>query len=142
LKLHPRIRTQTRRRNTQRQRREFSDNQKELLRTLWRRGATNKNQRVTMGKASSIFACSQKGCRRQLHFGRAAFISCERAVSIYRFPARGISRRLNAQLPLPIPSSAVSPCEQAFSRELLLPLTRDTVLAAVPWLRSSAKARH
>jgi hypothetical protein len=38
--------------------------------------------------------------------------------------------------------SAASACEQAFSRELLRPLTRDTVLAAVPWLRSSAKARH
>jgi hypothetical protein len=38
--------------------------------------------------------------------------------------------------------SAASPCEQAFSHELLLPLTRDTALAAVPWLRSSPKARH
>ena len=34
----------------------------------------------------------------------------------------------------PIPFSAASACEQAFSRELLLPLTQDTVLAAVPWL--------
>jgi len=33
-------------------------------------------------------------------------------------------------------------CEQAFSPELLQTLTRDTALAAVPWLRSSAKARH
>ena len=41
--------------------------------------------------------------------------------------------RLNAQLHLQIGSSAA--CEQAVSRELLLPLTRDTVLAAVPWLR-------
>jgi hypothetical protein len=38
--------------------------------------------------------------------------------------------------------SAASACEQAFSHELLQPLTRDTVLAAVPWLRSSARARH
>jgi hypothetical protein len=38
--------------------------------------------------------------------------------------------------------SAASACEQAFSHELLRPLTRDTVLAAVPWLRSSAKTRH
>jgi hypothetical protein len=38
--------------------------------------------------------------------------------------------------------SAASACEQAFSRELLQPLTRDTALAAVPWLRSSAKTRH
>jgi hypothetical protein len=37
---------------------------------------------------------------------------------------------------------AASVCEQAFSHELLQTLTRDTVLAAVPWLRSSAKARH
>jgi hypothetical protein len=95
-----------------------------------------------MRKASSMFACRQGRCRRHLHLGRAAFISRARAVSVYIFPARGISRRLNAQLPLPIPPSAVSACEQAFSRELLLPLTRDTVLAAVPWLRSSAKARH
>ena len=45
-------------------------------------------------------------------------------------------------LDYPIPFSAASACEQAFSRELLLPLTQDTVLAAVPWLRSSAKERH
>jgi hypothetical protein len=38
--------------------------------------------------------------------------------------------------------SAASACEQAFSHELLQCLTRDTALAAVPWLRSSAKARH
>src|SRR6516164_1025662 len=57
------------------------------------------------------------------------------------FPARGTPGRLNAQLPLLIPSSAASACEQAFSRELLLGLTWDTV-AAVPWLRSSPKARH
>jgi hypothetical protein len=38
--------------------------------------------------------------------------------------------------------SAASACEQAFSRELLQPLTRDTAFAAVPWLRSSAKTRH
>jgi hypothetical protein len=42
--------------------------------------------------------------------------------------------------PLPRPRSPWA--EQAFSRELLLTLTRDTALAAVPWLRSSAKARH
>src|SRR5262249_46569634 len=105
-------------------------------------GATNENQRVTMRKASSKFACRRGRCRRHLHLGRAASISRARAISIYHFPARGISRRLNAQLPLPIPASAVSACEQAFSRELLLPLTRDAVLAAVPWLRSSAKAQH
>jgi hypothetical protein len=95
-----------------------------------------------MKKASSMFACRQGRRRRQLHLERAAFISRVRAIAVYHFPARGISRRLNAQLPLPIPSSAASACEQAFSRELLLPLTRDTVLAAVPWLRSSAKVRH
>ena len=71
----------------------------------------------------------------------AALITRARAGGIYDFPARGTSGRLSAQLPLPIPSSA-SACEQAVSRELLLPLTRDTVLAAVPWLKSSPKARH
>jgi hypothetical protein len=95
-----------------------------------------------MRKASSTFACRQRGCRRHLHLGHAAFISRARAVAVCHFPARGISRRLNAQLPLPIPSSAVGPCEQAFSRELLQTLTWDTALAAVLWLRSSAKARH
>ena len=45
-------------------------------------------------------------------------------------------------LDYPIPFSAASACEQAFSRELFLPLTQDTVLAAVPRLRSSAKERH
>jgi hypothetical protein len=74
-----------------------------------------------MRKASSMLACRRDRCRNH-------------------FPARGISRRLNAQLPLQIASP--NACEQAVSRELLLPLTRDTVLAAVPWLRSSAKARH
>jgi hypothetical protein len=93
-----------------------------------------------MRKASSMLACRQGRCRRHLRLGRAALISRARAAGIYCFPARGISRRLNAQLPLQIASS--SACEQAVSRELLLPLTRDTVLAAVPWLRSSAKARH
>jgi hypothetical protein len=87
-----------------------------------------------MRKASSMFACRQGR--------RAALISRRRAVGIYCFPARGTSGRLNAQLPPPIASSAASACEQAVSRELLLLLTRDTVLAAVPWLRSSAKARH
>src|SRR6516164_5086166 len=101
-------------------------------------GATNKNQRVNMRKASSMFACRQCRCRR--HLGRAALISRARAAAIYYFPARATSRPLNAQLPLQIASS--SACEQAVSRELLLPLTRDTVLAAVPWLRASAKARH
>src|SRR5215475_9285550 len=122
--------------------RDFSVNQKELLKSDFvAEGATNENQRVTMRKAASIFAWRRK-CRRHLHLGRAASISCERPVSVYRFPSREIPRRLNAQLPLPIPSAAPSACEQAFSRKLLLPLTRDTVLAAVPWLRSSPKARH
>jgi hypothetical protein len=93
-----------------------------------------------MKKASSMLACRQDRCRRHLRLGRAALISRGRAAGIYYFPARGISRRLNAQLLLQIASS--SACEQAVSRELLLPLTRDTILAAVPWLRSSPKARH
>jgi hypothetical protein len=94
-----------------------------------------------MRKASSMLACRQGKRRRRLHLEPAtASIICTRAVAAYHFPAREISRRLNAQLPLQIASS--SACEQAVSRELLLPLTRDTVLAAVPWLRSSAKARH
>ena len=105
-------------------------------------GGTNKNQRVNMRKASSMLACRQGGCRRHRRLGRAALISRGRAAGIYYFPARGTSGRLNAQLPLPIPSSAASGCEQAVSRELLLPLTRDTVLAAVPWLKSLPKARH
>jgi hypothetical protein len=96
-----------------------------------------------MKKASSMVACRQGRRRRHLHLERAtASITCARAITVYHFPARGTPRRLNALLPPPIPSSAASVCEQAFSRELLLPLTRDTVLAAVPWLRSSAKARH
>src|SRR5262249_55178958 len=99
-------------------------------------GGTNKNQRVNMRKASSMLACRQGGCRRHLRL--RAVISRGRT-----FPARGTSSRLNAQFPLPIPSSAASvACEQAVSRELLMPLTRDTVLAAVPWLKSSPKARH
>jgi hypothetical protein len=93
-----------------------------------------------MRKASSMVASRQGRCRRRLRLGRAAFISPARAGAIYQFPARGVPRRLNAQLPLQIASS--SACEQAVSRELLLALTRDTVLAAVPWLRSSPKARH
>jgi hypothetical protein len=95
-----------------------------------------------MRKASSMLACRQGKRRRRLHLEpAAASITCTRAVAAYHFPARETSRRLNAQqLPLQIASS--SACEQAVSRELLLPLTRDTVLAAVPWLRSSAKARH
>jgi hypothetical protein len=108
--------------------------------TLWP-GGTNKNQRVNMRKASSMLACRQGGCRRHLRRGRAV-ISRGRAAETYYFPARGTSGRLSAQLPLPIPSSAASACEQAVSRELLLPLTRDTVLAAVPWLKSSPKTRH
>ena len=92
-----------------------------------------------MRKASSMLACRQGRCRRHHRLGRAV-ISRGRAAGTYYFPARGTSSRLNAQLPLPIASS--SACEQAVSRELLLPLTRDTVLAAVPWLRASAKARH
>lgn len=89
-----------------------------------------RNQRVNMRKASSMFACRQGRCRRHLRLGRAALISRGRAAGIYYFPARGTSGQLNAQLPLPIPSSAASACERAFSREALLPLTRDTVLAA------------
>ena len=103
-------------------------------------GGTDKNQRVNMTKASSTLPCRQGRCRRHLRLGRAAVISCGRAAGIYYFPARGISGRLNAQLSLQIASS--SACEQAVSRELLLPLIRDTVLAAVPWLKSSPKARH
>jgi hypothetical protein len=93
-----------------------------------------------MRKASSMLAFRQGGCRRHLRLGRAG-ISRGRAAGTYYFPARGTSGRLSAQLPLPIPFSA-SACEQAVSRELLLPLTRDTVLAAVPWLKFSPKARH
>jgi len=105
-------------------------------------GATNKNQRVNMRKASSsMLACRQGRCRRHLRLGRAV-ISRGRAAGTYYFPARRTSSRPNAQLPLPIASSAASASEQAVSRELLLPLTRDTVLAVVPWLRVSAKARH
>jgi len=89
-----------------------------------------------MKKASSIFACRQG---RHLRLGR---ISSRRAAGIYCFPARGTSGRLDAQLPPPIASSAASASEQAFSRELLRGLTRDTVLAAVPWLRFSPKAQH
>jgi hypothetical protein len=92
-----------------------------------------------MKKASSIFACRQG---RHLRLGRAAVISSRRAAGIYCFPARGISGRLDAQLPPPIASSAASASEQAFCHELLLGLTGDTVLAAVPWLRFSPKARH
>src|SRR5262249_53220993 len=103
-------------------------------------GATNKNQRVNMRKTSSMSACRQGRCRRHLRLGRAALISRARTAGIYHFPAHGIPRRLNAQLPLQIVSS--SACEQAFSHELLLALIRDTVLAAVPWLRVSPKARH
>jgi hypothetical protein len=103
-------------------------------------GGTNKNQRVNMRKTSFMLACRQGGCRRHLRLGRAV-ISRGRALGTYYAPARGASGRLSAQPPLPIPFSA-SACEQAVSRELLLPLTRDTVLAAVPWLKSSPKARH
>jgi len=86
-----------------------------------------------------MFACRQD---RHLRLGRAAVIGRRRAAGIDSFPARGTSGRLNAQLPPPIAPSAASVSEQAFSRELLLGLTRDTVLAAVPWLRFSPKARH
>jgi hypothetical protein len=92
-----------------------------------------------MRKASSMFACRQD---RHLRLGRAAVIGRRRAAGIDSFPARRTSGRLNAQLPPPIAPSAASVSEQAFSRELLLGLTRDTVLAAVPWLRFSPKARH
>ena len=98
--------------------------------TLWPGGAPTRT-RGSMRKASSMLACRQGGCRRHLRRGRAV-ISRGRAAGTYYFPARGTSDRLNAQLPLPIPSSAANACEQAVSRELLLPLTRDTVLAAVP----------
>jgi hypothetical protein len=94
-----------------------------------------------MRKASSMFACPLGGSRRRRHLEpAAASIAGTRAVAAYHFPARGISRRLNPQLPLQIASS--SACEHAVYRELLLPLTRDTVLAAVPWLRFSPKAGH
>jgi hypothetical protein len=39
---------------------------------------------------------------------------------------------LISALPLPIPSFAGSAREHAFFRELLLPLSRDVVLAAAP----------
>ena|SRR5262249_30936803 len=94
-------------------------------------GGAPTRTRGSMRKASSMLACRQGGCRRHLRSGRAV-ISRGRAAGTYYFPARGTSDRLNAQLPLPIPSSAANACEQAVSRELLLPLTRDTVLAAVP----------
>ena len=93
-----------------------------------------------MRKASSMLACAQGRCRRHPRLRRAALISRGRAAGIYYFPGRGISLRLNAQLPLQIVFS--SACEQAFSSELLLPLIRDTVLAVVPWLKFSPKARH
>jgi len=93
-----------------------------------------------MSKASSMLACRRGRCRRQLRLGRAALISPRRAAEIHYFPGRGTSGRLNAQLPRQIASSRA--CKQAVSRELLLPLIRDTVLAAVPWLKSSPKARH
>jgi hypothetical protein len=94
-----------------------------------------------MSKASSMVACRHGRRRRRLHLERAtASITCARAITVYHFPARGTPRRLKALLPPPIP--AASTCEQVFSRELLLGLTRDTVLAAVPWLRFSPKARH
>src|SRR6516165_10583692 len=44
--------------------------------------------------------------------------------------------------PWPHPHSAAQLHALTFSRELFLPLTQDTVLAAVPRLRSSAKERH
>jgi hypothetical protein len=92
-----------------------------------------------MSKASSMFACRQG---RHLRLGRAAVIPLGERQGSITSPLVGHQARLNAQLPPPIASSAASACEQAVSRELLLPLTRDTVLAAVPWLRSSPKARH
>ncbi len=110
-----------------------------LRATLWLGGGRQQELEGQMRKVSSILACRQGRCRRHLRLGRAV-ISRGRAAGI--FPARGTSSRLNAQLPLPIASSAASASEQAFSRELLLGLTRDTVLAAVPWLRFSPKARH
>ena len=61
-----------------------------------------------MKKTSSMFACREGRCRRHLSLGRAALISRGRTAGIYYFPARGTLSRLNAQLPLPIPSSAAS----------------------------------
>src|SRR5438034_506880 len=59
-------------------------------------------------RKASVFACRQGGCRRHLHLERGASISRARAV---HFPARGISRRLNAhflsQSPPPLPAFAV-----------------------------------
>ena len=57
--------------------------------------------------------------------------------SVVRY-ARAIEMIVAPQIAL----ITAAPCKQAVSRELLLPLTRDTVLAALPWLRFSAKARH
>jgi hypothetical protein len=45
----------------------------------------------------------------------AASITRARAIAVYHFSARGTPRRLNALLPPPIPSSAASVCERAFS---------------------------
>ena len=93
-------------------------------------GPPTRIQRVNMRKASSsMFACRQGRYLRHLRLGPAV-ISRGRTGGSYYFPARGTSSRLNAQLPLPIASSAASASERAFSRELLLSLTRDTVLAA------------
>jgi hypothetical protein len=75
-------------------------------------------------RVSSHVRVSPGQCLRYLRLGRAALIGRVRAVAVYYFPARGISRRLNAQLPLPVPSSAAGACEQTFSRELLVGLTR------------------
>jgi hypothetical protein len=99
----------------------------------WGEG-TNKNQRVNMRKASSMLACRQGGCRMSWACRIDQPWASGRNLL---FPRSWDISRLNAQLPLPIPSSAASGCEQAVSRELLLPLTRDPVLAAVPWLRFS-----
>ena len=95
-----------------------------------------------MRKASSMVASRPARCRRRLRLNRTVSTSPARAVALYHFPTHSIARRLNAQLRPPIPTSAVAACEQAFSRELLLPLSGDTVLAAVPWLRPPAKARQ
>src|SRR5262245_32457650 len=49
-------------------------------------GGHNKNQRVNVRKASSIFPCRHGRCRRHLRFGRAALVSRGRAVGICYFP--------------------------------------------------------
>jgi hypothetical protein len=93
-----------------------------------------------MRKVSSMVACrlgrppSHRACRRFHHL-------CASGSSLSFSNSRDIAPP-DAQLPHQSPPQLPSACEQAFSHELLLGLTRDTVLAAVPWLRFSPKARH